>query len=86
MQGPLVPYTPSPDSDGLPFHPKYLNIEGYKAMSFGEFKLWLHDNPCAPPLIRSQLVSAGSTQPISPSAPDSPVALVCYRLMTKGQY
>jgi hypothetical protein len=28
--------TASPDSDGLPFHPKYLDVPGLKAMSYTE--------------------------------------------------
>jgi hypothetical protein len=33
MQGPTMLKTPSPDSDGLPFHPKYMEVPGYEAMS-----------------------------------------------------
>jgi hypothetical protein len=84
MQGPLMLKTPSPDSDGLPFHPKYLDKPGYEVMSHEEFRAWLHNNPCAPPMYRSQPVSTGSTRPVSLSSSDS--APLHRRLLAKGQY
>jgi hypothetical protein len=81
-----MPHTPSPDSDGLPFHPKYLNVEGYEAMSPRELQQWLHDDPCTPLMYGSQPTSAGGTRPVSPSAPDSPIAPVRRQLTTEGQY
>jgi hypothetical protein len=86
MQGPFMLHIPSPDSDGLPFYPKYLNSEGHEVMSPGEFRAWLYNDPHAPPLYRSQPTSAGSTWPISPSAPDNSVAPICRWLSAEGQY
>jgi hypothetical protein len=76
--------TPSPESDGLPFHPKYLRAPGYETMSHEEFRAWLHSDPCAPPLYGSQPTSAGNTRPISPSSSDS--ALLRCQISTEGQY
>jgi hypothetical protein len=37
MQGPLMPKTPSPESDGLLFHPKYRWAPHLETMSPTEF-------------------------------------------------
>jgi hypothetical protein len=37
MQGSPMSHTTSPDSDELPFHPKYLDVPGHKAISPREF-------------------------------------------------
>jgi hypothetical protein len=84
MQGPPMPKTPSPDSDGLPFHPKYVGIPGYEAMSPGELRAWLCNDPHAPPMYGSQPMSAGHTRPVSPSSSDS-ASLHC-RISAEGRY
>jgi hypothetical protein len=61
MQGPLMLKTPSPDSDGLPFHPKYLHAPGHETMSHTEFRAWLCSDPHAPPMYGSEPTSSGST-------------------------
>ena len=86
MQEPPMPHTKSPDSDRLPFHPKYLNHPGHASMSGDELHLWLHDDPNAPPLLGSQPTSAGNTRPVSPSAPGSPVAPIHHQLSNRGRY
>jgi hypothetical protein len=86
MQGSPMLHTPSPSSDRLPFHPKYLNGKGHEVMSPGEFRTWLHNDPHAPPLYRSEPTSAESTRPISLSAPDSPIAPIHCQLTADGQY
>jgi hypothetical protein len=53
MQGPLMLHTPSPDSNRLLFHPKYLDAPGHKVMSPEDFRAWLHNDPYAPPLYGS---------------------------------
>jgi hypothetical protein len=84
MQGTPMPKTPSPDSDGLPFHPKYVKVPGYKAMSLAELKAWLRNDPCAPPMYESQPTTAGHTRPISPSSSDS--ASLYRQILVEGQY
>jgi hypothetical protein len=60
MQGPTMPKTLSPDSDGLPFHPKYLWAPGRgDAMSPAEFRRWLCSNLLAPSMHDSQPTSSG---------------------------
>jgi hypothetical protein len=66
-----MPKTPSSDSDGLPFHPKYRDIPGLEAMSPEELTGWLHNDPHAPAMYGSQPTSAGHTRPVSPSSSDS---------------
>jgi hypothetical protein len=79
-----MPKTPSPDSNGLPFHPKYIWAPGLKTMSPREFRGWLRSDPLALPLYGSQPTSSGGTQPVSPSLSDS--ALLCRRISAKGHY
>jgi hypothetical protein len=76
--------TPSPDSDGLPFHPKYVEVPGYEAMSPLELRAWLCNDPHAPAMYGSQPMSAGHTCPISPSSSDS--ASLRRRTLAKGHY
>jgi hypothetical protein len=71
MQGSTMPKTPSPESDGLPFHPKYHWALHLETMSPTEFRGWLRSDPLAPPLYGSQPTSSGHTQPVSPSSSNS---------------
>jgi hypothetical protein len=71
MQGPLMPKTPSLDSDGLLFHPKYLDIPGLEAMSHAELAAWRRNDPHAPAMYGSQPTSVGHMRPVSPSSSDS---------------
>jgi hypothetical protein len=84
MQGPPMPKTPSPDSDGLPFHPKYLRALGHEVMSPEEFRQWLRSDLLALPLYGSQPTSSGGTRPISPSSSDS--AALHRRIFAEGHY
>jgi hypothetical protein len=72
MQGPYVLDTPSSgESDGLPFHPKYVGTPGLEVMSHAELAAWRRNNPHAPAMYGSQPTSAGHTRPVSPSSSDS---------------
>jgi hypothetical protein len=72
MQGPYVPDTPSSgESDGLPFHPKYVGTPGLEVMSHTELAAWRRNDPHAPAMYGSQPMSAGHTCPVSPSSSDS---------------
>jgi hypothetical protein len=84
MQGPLMPKTPSPDSDGLPFYPKYVEVPGYEAMSPPELRAWLRNDPHTPAMYSSQPTLAGHTRPVSPSSSNS--ASLHHRILAKGQY
>jgi hypothetical protein len=84
MQRSTMPKTPSPDSDGLPFHPKYLDIPGLKAMSHTELAAWRRNDPHAPAMYESQPTLAGHTRPISPSSSNS--ALLRHRILAEGRY
>jgi hypothetical protein len=55
-------------------------------MSPREVKLWIYDDPHAPPAARSNPISAGYTRPFSPSSPDSPTTPVCRRIILGGRY
>jgi hypothetical protein len=77
-----MPKTPSPDSNGLLFHPKYCDILGHKAMSLAELKAWLRDDPLTLVMYGSQPTSAGRTCPVSPSSSDS--ASLCRRILAEG--
>jgi hypothetical protein len=76
--------TPSPDSDRLPFHPKYRDILGLEAMSPEELTGWLRNDPHALAMYGSQPTSAGHTRPVSPSSSDS--ALLHRRTSAEGHY
>src|SRR5947208_1240298 len=85
MQGPYVPDTPSSgESDGLPFHPKYVDIPGLEAMSHAELAAWRRDDPRAPAMYGSQPTSAECTRPVSPSSSDS--ASLHRRTSAEGHY
>jgi hypothetical protein len=85
MQGPYVPDTSSSgESDGLPFHPKYVGTSGLEAMSHAELAAWRHNDPHAPAMYGSQPTSAGHTRPVSPSSSDS--ASLCRRTSAEGHY
>jgi hypothetical protein len=76
--------TPSPDSDGLPFHPKYLDAPGLEAMSLVELRAWLCNNSHALAMYGSQPMSAGHTRPVSPLSSNS--ASLCCRISAEGRY
>jgi hypothetical protein len=84
MQGSTMPKTPSPDSNGLPFHPKYRNIPGLEVMSHTELTAWLRNDPHAPAMYGSQPTSAGHTRPVSPSSSDS--TSLHHRTSAEGHY
>lgn len=90
MQGPYVPDTSPPttlspgESDGLPFHPKYVSTLGLEGMSHAELAAWRRNDPRAPAMYGSQPTSAGHTCPISPSSSDS--ASLRRRISAEGQY
>jgi hypothetical protein len=85
MQEPHVPDTPSSgESDGLPFHPKYVGTPGLEVMSHEELAAWRRNDPHAPAMYGSQPTSAGHTRPISPSSSDS--APLRHRITPEGSY
>jgi hypothetical protein len=85
LQGPYVPdASSSEESDGLPFHPKYVGASGLKAISYTELAAWRRNDPYAPAMYGSQPTSAGHTHPISPSSSDS--ASLRRRTSAKGHY
>ena len=55
-------------------------------ISSGEVKLWVHDDPHAPPAMGSNPISAGHTRPSSPLLPDSSAASVHRRITLGGRY
>jgi hypothetical protein len=55
-------------------------------ISSGEVKLWVHDDPHAPPAMGSNPISAGHTRLSSPSSPDSPATPVYRRITSGGRY
>jgi hypothetical protein len=79
-----MPKAPSPDSDRLPFHPKYRDILGLEAMSPEELTGWLRNDPHTPAMYGSQPMSAGHTCPVSPSSSDS--ASLHRRTLAEGHY
>jgi hypothetical protein len=84
MQGSTMPKTLSPDSDGLPFYPKYVGTPGLEVMSHAELAAWRRDDPRAPAMYGSQPTSAGHTRPVSPSSSDS--ALLHRQTSAEGHY
>jgi hypothetical protein len=84
MQRPSMLKTPSPDSDGLPFHPKYVEVPVYQTMSPAELRAWVRNDPHAPAMYGSQPTSAGHTRPVSPSSSDS--ASLHRRISAEGRY
>jgi hypothetical protein len=84
MQGSTMLKTPSPDSNGLPFHPKYRDTPGLETMSPEELTGWLRNHPHTPPMYCSQPTSAGHTRPVSPSSSDS--ASLRRRTLAEGHY
>jgi hypothetical protein len=84
MQGSTMPKTPSPESDGLPFHPKYLDIPGLEVMSHAKLRAWRRNDPHTPAMYGSQPTSAGHTHPVSPSSSDS--ASIRRQTSAEGQY
>jgi hypothetical protein len=85
MQRPYVPDTPSSgESDGLPFHPKYVGTPELKVMSHAELTAWRRNDPHAPAMYGSQPMSAGHTRPVSPSSSNS--ALLRRRTSAEGHY
>jgi hypothetical protein len=79
-----MPKTSSPDSNGLPFHPKYVGTPGLEVMSHAELTAWRRNDPHAPAMYGSQPTSAGHTRPISPSSSNS--ALLRHRISAEGRY
>jgi hypothetical protein len=71
MQGSTMPKTSSPDSDGSPFHPKYIGIPGLEVMSQVELAAWRRNDPHALAMYGSQPMSARHTRPVSPSSSNS---------------
>jgi hypothetical protein len=82
MQGSTMPKTSSPDSDGLPFHPKYVDIPGLEAMSPSELRAWRRNDSHTPAMYGSQPTTAGHTCPVSPSSSDS--ASLHHQISAKG--
>jgi hypothetical protein len=85
MQRPHVPDTPSSgESDGLPFHPKYVGTPGLEVMSHAELTAWCCNDPHALAMYGSQPMSAGHTHPVSPSSSNS--APLRRRITPEGSY
>jgi hypothetical protein len=83
MQEPPMLREPSPVSKQL-----HIPLDGQEPVpiSSGEIKLWVYDDPHAPPAVRNNPTLAGHTRPSSPSSPDSPAASVCRRITSGGRY